>query len=75
MLDLGEFWMLDVNNFPSAVYHSHVQTPPPSDDAYFMNIGIGVRLAKMFGCACLKHKSVVFSYYGYSIQNPMYRKI
>ena len=35
---------------------SPVQTPPQSNGGYFMLVGIGVKLANLFGCACRKHK-------------------
>ena len=56
MLDLGECQSLDANDLPSAVYLAPVQTPPPSNDGYFMFVVFGVRQAQIFGCACLKRK-------------------
>ena len=36
MLDLGEYQSLDADNLPPVVYLSPLQTPPPSNGAYFM---------------------------------------
>ena len=59
MLDLGECLSLDTDNLPSAVYISPVQNPPPSNDGYFMFVGIEVVYAQTFGCACTKRKCFI----------------
>ena len=56
MLDLKEGQLLDVDSLPSVVYLLPVQTQPQCYYGYFMFVGIGVRLANHFGCACPKHK-------------------
>ena len=43
MLDLGECQSLRGNNSPSAVYLSPVQTPPFSNNGYFMLVQFGIR--------------------------------
>ena len=58
MLDLEELRLLDADNLPFAVYLSPVQTSKPLNDFFdvVMFVGIGVRLAKIFGSACPKYK-------------------
>ena len=56
MLELGECLSLAAGNLPSAVHMSPAQTPPPSNDGYYMFVKFGVRQAHIFGCACPKRK-------------------
>ena len=37
-LNFGECLSLDADNLPSAVYLSPVETPPKSNDGYFMSV-------------------------------------
>ena len=47
MLELGEYQSLDATNLLAAVYLSPVQTPPPTNDGYFMFVRFEVKQAQI----------------------------
>ena len=71
MLDWGEYLSLDADNLPSAVYLTCVETPPKSNDGYFMFLQFGVGQAHIFGGACSKCKCphVFFLVFFFSLFN------
>ena len=53
-------WKNDLKNLPYIVYLSPVETPPQSNDGYFMFVQFGVTQAPTFGCTCPKRKCVLY---------------